>query len=207
MLLPLLATGAALLGAGAVGRAIEDAVKPPAKKFLDEAVEEMEKKRKEEQEKRRRELEEQKRRVKESALRRLTEAEERIQRASQKALGQLQVQRQIAKRLAERAAAVSGLSSGALAQVVSEMQEPFVKGVLGLQAQTEEALARIAAAKADVEAEIPIKYDQLINQLMALEAQYMQAQAMLMEAQPPSLFDRLIQAGGLLAGIGLGLGR
>ena len=150
-------------------------------------------------EKRWEELEEQRRRVRESALQRLAEAEERIQRASQKALGQLQVQRQMAKRLAERAAAVTGLSSGALAQVLSQMQEPFTKGVLGLQAQTEEALARIAAAKADVEAEIPLRYDQLINQLMALEAQYMQAQAMLMQAQPPSFFDRLIQAGGLLA--------
>ena len=150
--------------------------------------------------KRKEELEEKEERVRERALERLKEARERVERATKLALGQLQIQQQIGTRLAQRAAAVRGLSAGGLGEVLQQFQESIGRNIMGLQQQEQEALARLAAMEADVEANIPIQFEQLWNQLLSVEAQMMQARAALMQAQPPSLFDRLIGVGSSLLG-------
>lgn len=154
-----------------------------------------------EQERKRREaqLRLQEERARERALARLAEAKENIREATSKALGELQVQQAVGRRIAERAAAVAGFTTAGLADVLRKYQEAFGTKVLGLQRREAEALARISGMEAEVEAQVPLQFAQLINQLSALEASYLQAQAAMMQAQPPSLFDRLIGVGSTIA--------
>ena len=126
-------------------------------------------------------------------------AREQMQSALGRTLGQLAIGQAQQSRLLSRAGMMGFQSSGALENAFRASSEALAGAGLRGFASVGAGLAQLEASLGERLASLPLSYIQGEIQALGLLPSYYSSIAQLASTQPPSLFDRLIQAGALIA--------
>lgn len=124
-------------------------------------------------------------------------AREQMQQALGRSLAQVGLTQAQHGRLLSRAGAMGYLSSGGLENVYRASAEEIASSALRAFGSYGAGLAQLEADLGGRLAALPAEYLRGAASSLSIAPQYMSATAALAAAQPPSLFDRMIQVGTL----------